>query len=61
MIITMNTPQIIKPRRGKINATPSGLGYRSLTHFYYHHTPSGLGKCNQLFFYNNITPSGLKS
>jgi hypothetical protein len=59
MIIKMHITTTIKPRRGEIDATPSGLGYRFLTHCYNPNTPSGLKNGNNLFCYILGTPSGL--
>jgi hypothetical protein len=39
MIITLHIPQNVEPRRGEINATPSGLGCRFLTDCYILATP----------------------
>jgi hypothetical protein len=50
-----------KPRRGEIDTTPSGLGYRFLTHCYNPNTPAGLKNGNNLFCYNPNTPAGLKN
>ncbi len=42
MIITMAIYNTTKPRRGEINATPSGFVCRSICYFYNPNTPSGL-------------------
>lgn len=42
MIITNKISLIVEPRRGEINATLSGLGNRSIIHFYNLNTPLGL-------------------
>jgi hypothetical protein len=57
----MNIPQNKKPRRGEIDATPSGLGYRFLTDCYNPNTPAGLKNGNNLFCYILATPSGLNT
>jgi hypothetical protein len=49
MIIKMHITTTIKPRRGEIHATPSGLGYRFLTDCYILDTPSGLNTLQKAF------------
>ncbi len=61
MIIKMNTPPIIKPQRGAIYATPSGLGYQFDTRCYNLVTPSGFVNRKNLIFNNSYNPSGLNS
>jgi len=61
MIIMMTIYDAIKPRRGGIYFTPSGLRYYSIVKFYNHFTPSGFVKFTFTDFYNSYTPSGLKS
>jgi hypothetical protein len=61
MIIIMAQYYTTKPRRGEIDATPSGLGYGFLTHCYNPNTPSGLKNGNNLFCYILGTPSVLNT
>ena len=61
MIIMMNISTNKEPRRGEINATLSGLGYRVLTRCYNNITPLGFGNCDDIIFYNNGTPLGLEN
>jgi len=50
MIIMMNISINKEPRRGEINATLSGLGYRVLTRCYNNITPLGFGNCDDIMF-----------
>ncbi len=59
MMETNNISPSIKPRRGGIYITPTGLGNGLSTQCYNPSTPSGLLKYNKPNIYNPNTPSGL--
>jgi hypothetical protein len=60
MIVTMKIPLITKPRRGEINAIPSGLVSYFIANFCNPYTPLGFVNRSMIRFYNINTPLGLK-
>jgi hypothetical protein len=60
LLLKMEIYENIKPRRGEIDATPSGLGNGLFIPLYNPNTPSGLGNGLFITLYNSNTPLGLK-